>query len=203
MVKIKIVIVALIILFGIVTCINPLYPNQQVLQHIGTVLLLIPLIIDLKYNKLLWGSFIGISIYTILHIIGARYIYSYVPYNEWIKSIFNIDINSYFGFTRNGYDRFVHFAFGILVFPYFMQQVSKWKGLSVLKAIIVVWLIIQTISMLYELFEWSLTMVMSKDVADNYNGQQGDIWDAQKDMALALFGSTIMAIIYYFRKRKV
>jgi putative membrane protein len=61
------------------------------------------------------------------------------------------------------------------------------------------WLIIQTGSMVYELFEWLLTIVMSPEQADNYNGQQGDIWDAQKDMVLAMMGSTLMAV-YYFVK---
>ena len=61
------------------------------------------------------------------------------------------------------------------------------------------WLIIQTGSMVYELFEWLLTIVMSPEQADNYNGQQGDIWDAQKDMVLAMMGSTLLAV-YYFVK---
>ena len=61
------------------------------------------------------------------------------------------------------------------------------------------WLMVQTGSMIYELFEWLLTMVMSSDVADNYNGQQGDMWDAQKDMAMALVGSTGMLMIYMLR----
>ena len=50
--------------------------------------------------------------------------------------------------------------------------------------------------MIYELFEWLLTVVMTSEEADYYNGQQGDIWDAQKDMALAMIGSTIMAFLF-------
>ena len=42
---------------------------------------------------------------------------------------------------------------------------------------------IQTGSLIYELFEWLLTIVMTAEEADYYNGQQGDMWDAQKDMA--------------------
>ena len=57
------------------------------------------------------------------------------------------------------------------------------------------WLIIQTGSMIYELFEWLLT------IADNYNGQQGDIWDAQKDMVLAMLGSTVMAAFYLCKNK--
>lgn len=64
------------------------------------------------------------------------------------------------------------------------------------------WLFIQTGSMIYELFEWLLTVVMTSEEADYYNGQQGDMWDAQKDMALAMLGSTIMAILYLFKPNK-
>lgn len=68
--------------------------------------------------------------------------------------------------------------------------------------IIIVWAFIQTASMISELFEWALTLVMSSQAANDYNGQQGDMWDAQKDMVLAMFGSTILAMIYWIKDRK-
>jgi putative membrane protein len=46
-------------------------------------------------------------------------------------------------------------------------------------------------SLLYELFEWGLTMVLSPQDAAAYNGQQGDIWDAHKDMSLAMLGALL------------
>ena len=48
-----------------------------------------------------------------------------------------------------------------------------------------------TISASYEIFEWLLTMIVSPQDAEAYTGQQGDYWDAQKDMALALGGAVI------------
>ena len=50
-------------------------------------------------------------------------------------------------------------------------------------------------SLLYELFEWGLTMVLSPNDADAYNGQQGDIWDAHKDMGLALVGAVVVGAL--------
>ena len=64
------------------------------------------------------------------------------------------------------------------------------------------WLMIQTGSMIYELFEWLLTIIVSSEAANNYNGQQGDMWDAQKDMALAFVGSTISALFALAFKKK-
>ena len=67
--------------------------------------------------------------------------------------------------------------------------------------VVIVWSFIQSFSMMYEIFEWFLSTVMSDYDANNYNGQQGDLWDSQKDMVMAMFGSTIMAIIYLIKKK--
>jgi putative membrane protein len=49
-----------------------------------------------------------------------------------------------------------------------------------------------SISALYEMFEWLLTLAVAGADADAYNGQQGDMWDPQKDMALAALGAIAM-----------
>jgi len=46
----------------------------------------------------------------------------------------------------------------------------------------------------YEVFEWVLSLALSPEQADAYNGQQGDFWDAQKDMALAMLGAIVMIL---------
>lgn len=54
------------------------------------------------------------------------------------------------------------------------------------------WLLaVLSIGALYEMFEWTLTIGLSPEAADRYNGQQGDMFDAPKDMALALLGSLV------------
>ena len=50
-------------------------------------------------------------------------------------------------------------------------------------------LVVLSASAVYEIFEWLLTVVMAPQHAEAYNGQQGDLWDAQKDMALSFGGS--------------
>ncbi|WP_265088482.1 DUF2238 domain-containing protein [Psychrobacter immobilis] len=54
-------------------------------------------------------------------------------------------------------------------------------------------------SLLYELLEWGIAATLSPEAAEAYNGQQGDIWDAHKDMALALLGGLIAAGILLFK----
>jgi putative membrane protein len=86
--------------------------------------------------------------------------------------------------------------------PICIQIVELMKLRSKVATILMAWLMIQTGSMIYELFEWLLTIIVSSEAANNYNGQQGDMWDAQKDMALALVGSSISAVLaFIFRKK--
>ena len=145
-------------------------------------------------------AFTGIVCFTLLHVIGARYIYSYVPYKEWSVALGIVDADFYQD-PRNHFDRFVHFSFGVLLFPYLLYICKTWFKQKSLIAILMAWLFVQTGSMIYELFEWLLTVVMTSEEADYYNGQQGDIWDAQKDMALAMLGSSVMALLYIVGKR--
>ena len=50
----------------------------------------------------------------------------------------------------------------------------------------------------YEVIEWQIAIAFSPTQAEAYNGQQGDVWDPQKDMAMAGFGS-ILAAVFLFR----
>ena len=190
------------LLTGVLSCIHPIYPEEQLLQHLGTLVLLVPVCIDLKKNRLSLFAFACVSLFIIFHIIGARYIYSFVPYSEWIKSVFQVDINTLFPAARNNYDRFVHFIFGVLFLPFFVEILRIKSVRNKILSVLIAWAFIQALSMLYEVFEWMLTLVMSNEAANNYNGQQGDMWDAQKDMAIAMLGSTLMAFCYLFRKAK-
>jgi putative membrane protein len=57
------------------------------------------------------------------------------------------------------------------------------------------------VSALYEIFEWLLTLTMEGSLATAYNGQQGDLWDAQKDMALAALGALLAAGAVAMKRR--
>lgn len=196
--RVKLIFLILLFVFTIITMIRPIYPHEQFLQHAGTLLLAIPLVFDLVKNRMPNNVYVCLVLFTFLHVLGARYIYSYVPYKEWCISLGIVDAD-FFQDPRNHYDRLVHFAFGILLFPYFLYISRKWIKHMPIVAVFMAWLIVQTGSMIYELFEWLLTIVMTTTNANNYNGQQGDLWDAQKDMAWAMFGSTIMSSIYLIK----
>ena len=183
----------------IIASLHPLDFESYLLHQVGTVLGVVRLLfLQSKHQVSLMGFSLTIA-FILLHILGAHYLYSYVPYNDWIKSWLGVDLNQYFGWSRNMYDRLIHFSYGLLLFKICCDVFSAW--LPSVKPFQIVVLAIQFImasSMVYELIEWWIAVGMSPEAAENYNGQQGDIWDAQKDMALATLGALCAALIQRF-----
>ena len=221
--KVKALLLLVLVAVTVITCIHvPEWIKCQdlLLQHIGTLLLVIPLLYDIIKNRLPLSAFVGVTLFAILHVVGARYSYSYVPYREWSVSYLGVsadywgvpanyqgDLTAFFDAHymeedfRNHYDRLVHISFGLLMFSYLLHISRKWVDRKPLAAVFIAWLLVQTGSMIYEIFEWQLAVHFSPETAERYNGQQGDVWDAQKDMLLAMIGSTIMAVFYAIKSK--
>lgn len=134
-------------------------------------------------------SYIIIALLSILTFIGGHYTYSEVPLFNWLKEEFH--------FQRNHYDRFGHFLKGLLAIvirEILLRKTQLTKG---------AWLTGITISILlaiaafYEIIEWLSTRISkgSKGTKD-FLGMQGDRWDAQWDMFLALLG-TILTLLFF------
>ncbi len=178
-------------LLFILSCIDPIYPREMYLQHLATLLAGIFLVTVAWKNALSDRSFLLIVLFMVFHIIGARWIYSYVPYNDWIKFLTGINIDDTFHFSRNHYDRLVHFLFGLLMIIPFAEIFHRWFTCPKKLSFFVAWIMILAMGSIYEVFEWSLSVVLSPEDAEAYNGQQGDFWDSQKDVALAMLGGLI------------
>jgi putative membrane protein len=187
---------ALVIATGLVlglSLIGSPYPRAQALQHAPSVIALALLAVSARRGWLTHPASFCLIVFLWLHILGARYIYSFVPYDDWSRSVLGSSISEWFGWQRNHYDRLVHLCFGGLGMVAVAETVLDRGRISVGQAVLWSFLLVTTISGVYEIFEWLLTEVVSPARAQEYNGQQGDPWDAQKDMVLALVGS-LMAI---------
>ena len=171
------------------------YPEVALLQHIPTMLLIVAGPLLLRRWPLSTASVACIVAFMALHTLGGRYAYSNVPYDDWARALTGTSLSDAFGWTRNHYDRLVHFAFGALSVVPVAEIARRWGGLSRYGATLTVLAWVLAISCLYEIFEWLLTIVAAGETADRYNGQQGDIWDAQKDMALATLGAILVLAI--------
>lgn len=173
------------------SCIRVPYPKYFWLQHVPTVAAVVVLtVVDHRF-RISRLSYALILTFMALHLLGARYLYSYVPYDDWSERLLGFRITDRCGFTRNHYDRFVHFCFGLLL------VIPAWRFSRSILALDALWsaaialAAILSASAVYEIFEWLAAVVMAPDWADSYNGQQGDVWDAQRDMALAACGALV------------
>jgi putative membrane protein len=122
-----------------------------------------------------------IAIHMVILMIGGHYTYAEVPFGNWIRD--------YFGLSRNHYDRLGHFAQGFVPAMIAREVLLR---LNVLKRggwlFVLVVSVCLAFSALYELFEWTVS-ALTGSAGDAFLGTQGDVFDTQKDMAMALVGS--------------
>lgn len=193
---------ALIVLVVAIASIHPLEFESYLLHQAGTVFMLIALLIAFKKIGLNYLSFCLYLAFLFIHIIGAHYLYSYVPYNQWILYFFNFDLNQSMGWSRNMYDRLVHFAYGLLLYPFVYRCFQVWlPNTKPFSHFLLVIQFAMASSVFYELLEWGLSIGLSPEDAENYNGQQGDMWDAHKDMFLATIGAILTGIIQLVKQK--
>jgi len=113
--------------------------------------------------------------------VGGHYTYAEVPLGFWMKNAF--------GFARNHYDRIGHFAQGFV--PAIVAREILWRKVGLRPGgwlFFLVSCVCLAISATYELFEWAMA-VMTGSKADAFLGTQGDPWDTQWDMLVALVGA--------------
>jgi len=177
------------------------FPDIAPLQHVPTVLLILAAPSLLRRWPLSDRAILCLLLFFLLHTLGGRYTYSNVPYDHMATALTGHDITGTFGFGRNQYDRLVHLSFGLLFVPPVTEAMRRHAGISPRAALWTAWLFVGAGSALYEIFEWLLTMLVAPGMADQYNGQQGDMWDSQKDMAIAILGATLAAGWHALRSR--
>ena len=125
--------------------------------------------------------YILIAVHMIILMVGGHYTYAEVPIGNWVRDQFQL--------SRNHYDRLGHFAQGFV--PAMIAR-EVLLMLNVLRRgrwlFVIVISICLAISALYELLEWTVS-ALTGSAGDAFLGTQGDVFDTQKDMAMALVGA--------------
>jgi putative membrane protein len=122
-----------------------------------------------------------IALHSIILMIGGKYTYAEVPFGFWMQGAF--------GFARNHYDRIGHFAQGFvpaMVAREILLRRSPLGGSRWLPFVVICFCL--AFSAFYELIEF-WTALATGGAAEAFLGTQGDPWDTQWDMMLALIGS--------------
>jgi putative membrane protein len=181
------VLVAAYAVVWILTAIAPLDRKDWVLENLLVVALVAILVGTYRSFPLSDLSYLLITAFMMLHAVGAHYTYSEVPLGFWIQNAF--------GFSRNHFDRIVHFSFGLLMaYPIreVFLRVANARGFWAYYLPLDVTL---AFSALYEIMEMVVATMVSPGTGDAWLGTQGDIWDAQKDMGLAAGGALLCMVL--------
>tara|TARA_R110002167_G_scaffold81180_1_gene222460 strand:- start:97 stop:729 length:633 start_codon:yes stop_codon:yes gene_type:complete len=160
------------------------------IENTLTAISLLFLITTYTKYKFSTFSYLLLCIFLCMHVYGSKYTYSENPFGYWLQDMFIS--------PRNQYDRLVHFSFGILLFYPMQECFAKWLKYPKAIALFLPITIILSVSAIYEIIEWLVADMFFVEEGDAYLGTQGDIWDAQKDMALAFLGSCIATLFFYF-----
>jgi putative membrane protein len=115
---------------------------------------------------------------------GGIYTYALTPLGNWARDAFHL--------SRNHYDRVGHVALG--VFPAFVAREVLLRRTPLRRGgwlTFLVLSIVLAVAAFWELIEWWTTLVVASDVGQAFLGSQGDVWDAQWDMFLALAGAAV------------
>jgi len=125
--------------------------------------------------------YILIAVHAVILIVGGHYTYAEVPLFDWIKD--------FFGFSRNHYDRVGHLAQGfipaIVVREILIRKKVVKRGRWLFFLVVCCCL---AFSAFYELIEWWVA-IGTGEAADSFLGTQGDLWDTQWDMFVAMTGA--------------
>ena len=175
---------ALIGAFTLLTGFAPPHPWEQFLQHLATPAVLVALWVGGRRGWVCGPAAAGVAVFFLLHAVGARFLYSSVPGGERLTAF---SLGGPAG--RNHFDRLVHFGSGLLLTPLAAELAARFGGMKPAWAAGFGASALLAVAALYEVFEWSLTAILNPAYADRYNGLQGDVWDAQKDMLLAGAGA--------------
>ncbi|KAF1713199.1 hypothetical protein CSC71_09320 [Pseudoxanthomonas sangjuensis] len=130
--------------------------------------------------------------FIVMHSIGARWLYSNVPYEEWFQRLLGWSPGAAFGWRRNHFDRLIHLLYGLCLAPAAWHWLRQRWPLGARQSFAIALMLVMCSSLLYEWMEWGIALALSPQAAESYNGQQGDVWDAHADMLLATLGALLV-----------
>ncbi len=177
------------VVLWIFLAIHPVDRHDWFLENILAIGLVMVLVATYRQFSLSDLSYIFLAVFMTLHAIGAHYTYSKVPLGFWMQE--------WWGLERNHFDRIAHFSFGLLLaYPLrelFLRRVHVrgfWAYYLPISGIL-------ALSGFFEIIESWVALLVRPELGEAYLGTQGDEWDAQKDMTVAVIGAFLTIMLTY------
>lgn len=164
------------------------YDRTTWLLEIFPILLALP-ILWATYRRFPLSTllYVCIGLHAVILMVGGAYTYARVPLGFELAELFHL--------SRNPYDKIGHFAQGFV--PALVAREIFIRGRHVQGRKMLAFLCIcvpLAISAAYELIEWAAALALGQG-ADEFLGTQGDPWDTQSDMAMALLGAITALVL--------
>jgi putative membrane protein len=182
------VLAALVVLLLTISGLHP-YERSTWLMEVAPIFLAAPVLLWTRARFPLTSLlYVLIAVHCVILLVGGAYTYARVPLGFWVQDALHL--------ARNPYDRLGHFAQGfvpaLIAREIFIRRDIVRRGawtaiLSIACAL--------SISLIYELIEWGAAVALGQG-ADAFLGTQGDVWDTQSDMGMALVGASVAMLLF-------
>jgi putative membrane protein len=164
------------------------YDRLTWLMEVLPVMLVLPILwFSYKHFPLTNLLYCGIFLHACVLILGGAYTYARVPLGFELQELFDLN--------RNPYDKIGHFMQGFVPALAARELFIRHRvinGKAWLAFLVVC--VVMMVSAVYELVEWAAALAMGQG-ADEFLGTQGDMWDTQSDMFLALIGAISLLVL--------
>jgi putative membrane protein len=170
--------------------VSGLHPYERLTWFLETFPIFIAapvLIVTAKRFPLTPLAYRLIFLHAVILMVGGHYTYERVPLGRWAQAAFH--------WQRNDYDRLGHFAQGFvpaIVAREVLLRRSPLEGGKWLFTLVTSFCL--AVSAAYELVEWAAAMALGAG-ADQFLATQGDPWDTQEDMLMALIGALAAQVL--------
>lgn len=182
------VLLALVTLFLLLSAIDPV--ADRLTWFLETVPVMLGLVLVIRTRRvfpltpLLYRL---LALHAVILIIGGYYTYAEVPLFNWLRDSLEL--------SRNHYDRVGHLAQGFI--PAILAREILLRRSPLVRdgwLLLAVTSICLAFSAFYEMIEW-WTALISEQASSAFLGTQGDVWDTQWDMFLALTGALLAQLL--------
>lgn len=181
--------------------IAPTDRGDWVLENLLIWLAVAGLVFTYVRSRLSLGAYGLLGVFLLLHAVGAHYSYDVPHVTDWLRSA------GFAGLSRNSYDRVVHFSFGLLCVLPVREALGRWSGVRGGLRSALACVVILALGAFYELIEMWVAFLVAPELGTKFVGAQGDDWDAQHDMEVALYGALLAVATRWawsrLRKRSV
>lgn len=148
------------------------------------------LLLALTYTRFRFSGlvYVLVGVHVAILAMGAKYTYAEMPLFNWLRDTF--------GLARNYYDRVGHFAQGF--FPAILAREILLRTTALSRGKMLSFLVVSVclaMSAFYELIEWWVVLLFYPQAGPEWLGLQGDPWDAQQDMLMALSGAILALVL--------